>query len=52
MILSLKVLLDRQPSPSLDDVKRALSGNLCRCGSYTKIFRATQDAAAALRRRS
>ncbi|MFQ5694653.1 MAG: 2Fe-2S iron-sulfur cluster-binding protein, partial [Terriglobia bacterium] len=39
-----KALLDRNPNPSLDDIKQGLSGNLCKCGTYTKIFRAVQDA--------
>lgn len=39
-IMSVKALLDSNPSPTLDDVKRALSGNLCRCGAYPKIFKA------------
>jgi aerobic-type carbon monoxide dehydrogenase small subunit (CoxS/CutS family) len=50
MVMSLKVLLDRNPDPSLDDVKQAISGNLCKCGTYTKIFRAARDAGRAMRR--
>jgi xanthine dehydrogenase YagT iron-sulfur-binding subunit len=50
MILSLKVLLDRRPDPSLDEVKQAIGGNLCKCGSYTKIFRAARDAGRTMRR--
>ena len=38
MILSAKALLDRNRSPVEDDVKQALSGVLCRCGSYRKII--------------
>ncbi len=37
MILSAKALLDRNPTPSEDEIKRALAGVLCRCGSYKKI---------------
>jgi len=37
-ILSLKALLDSNPDPSLQEVKRAVSGNLCRCGAYSKII--------------
>jgi aerobic-type carbon monoxide dehydrogenase small subunit (CoxS/CutS family) len=37
MILSSKALLDRIPNPSEDEIKQALSGVLCRCGSYKKI---------------
>ena len=37
MILSAKALLDRNRNPGEDDIKKALSGILCRCGSYKKI---------------
>src|SRR3990172_4239252 len=50
MVMALKVLLDRNPNPSLDDIKDGLAGNLCKCGTYPKIFRAVQDAARAPRR--
>jgi len=33
------------PNPTLDDVRAATSGNLCRCGSYPKVFEATVAAA-------
>lgn len=49
MVMSLKVLLDRNQNPSLDEVKEAISGNLCKCGTYPKIFRAAREAAAKLR---
>jgi aerobic-type carbon monoxide dehydrogenase small subunit (CoxS/CutS family) len=52
MVVSLKALLDHNQDPSLDDVKQALSGNLCKCGTYTKIFRAARDAARTMRERS
>lgn len=45
MIMSCASLLDRNPNPNLDDVKRAVSGNLCRCGTYPKVFAATLDLA-------
>jgi aerobic-type carbon monoxide dehydrogenase small subunit (CoxS/CutS family) len=38
MILSAKALLDENNSPSLQEIKQALSGNLCRCTGYTKIY--------------
>ena len=38
MILSAKALLDRNPGAGEDDIKHALSGTLCRCGSYKKII--------------
>lgn len=40
MILAAKVLLESNPNPTLDDVRLALSGNLCRCTGYKKIFEA------------
>ncbi len=40
MILSAKALLDENPAPSEDDVKEAISGNLCRCTGYKKIVEA------------
>ncbi len=45
MVMSCAALLDRNPNPNLDDVKHAVSGNLCRCGTYPKIFAATLDVA-------
>ena len=38
MILAAVNLLDRNPSPSEEDVREGLAGNLCRCTGYTKIF--------------
>jgi carbon-monoxide dehydrogenase small subunit len=40
MILSAKALLDKNPGAGVERVKEALSGVLCRCGSYTKIIEA------------
>ena len=51
MIMSAKHLLDNNSSPSLDDVKQATSGNLCRCGTYPKVFTAVLDAAKSARKR-
>ena len=45
MVMSCAALLERNPNPNLDDVKHAVSGNLCRCGTYPKIFAATLDVA-------
>ena len=42
MILSAKALLDRNPRPSEEEIKQALSGVLCRCGSYQKIVEAVR----------
>ncbi|MCH2129957.1 MAG: (2Fe-2S)-binding protein [Pirellulaceae bacterium] len=46
-IMSAKALLDKKPSPSEEDIRFYLAGNLCRCTGYDKIVRAVQDAAAA-----
>jgi carbon-monoxide dehydrogenase small subunit len=45
MILSSKALLDRNPSPTDDEIKEALAGNFCRCTGYTKILDAVRAAA-------
>jgi len=45
MIMSIKALLDRNPSPTDEDIRRSIDGNLCRCGSYPNIIKATMDAA-------
>ena len=44
MILSAKVLLDENPRPAEDEINKALSGVLCRCGSYKKIIAAVKAA--------
>ncbi|MBO6557924.1 MAG: (2Fe-2S)-binding protein [Pseudomonadales bacterium] len=40
-----KALLDRNPDPSVEEIRYALAGNLCRCTGYDKIVRAVQAAA-------
>ena len=45
MIVSSAALLAQNSSPSQADISEAISGNLCRCTGYTKIFRAVEDAA-------
>ena len=37
MVISAKALLDRNPNPTLDEIREELSGNLCRCTGYVKI---------------
>ena len=46
MVLTAKALLDKEPNPSAENIKNAMSGNLCRCTGYTKILEAIQQAAA------
>lgn len=45
-IMSLRALLDGNPNPSDDQIERAVSGNLCRCGAYPNILAAARQAAA------
>jgi len=45
MILTAKALLDENPSPTVDDVREALAGNLCRCGNYNSITESVLAAA-------
>jgi len=45
MILSAKALLMHTPHPTLEEIHRAMEGNLCRCTGYNKILAAVQDAA-------
>ncbi|MFM0500117.1 (2Fe-2S)-binding protein [Paraburkholderia caffeinilytica] len=45
MIMTAKALLDRDPNPSVETIRRELSRNLCRCGTHVEIVRAVQRAA-------
>lgn len=49
-IMTLKALFDENPNRSLEEIKRAVSGNLCRCGAYLRIAQAGLDAAQRLAR--
>lgn len=49
IIMSAKVLLDANPSPSDTEIKQALAKNLCRCGTHLRIVRAIKRAAAEMR---
>jgi len=44
MLMTSKSLLDRNPSPAKHEIGRAISGNLCRCTGYVKIFEAVKAA--------
>jgi aerobic-type carbon monoxide dehydrogenase small subunit (CoxS/CutS family) len=48
-VVTAKALLDHNNNPSVDEIKEALAGNLCRCGSYPTHIKAIQDAARILR---
>ena len=50
MLLSAKALLDENPEPGVEEVKKAISGNLCRCTGYTKIVGAVLAAAEKMRK--
>jgi carbon-monoxide dehydrogenase small subunit len=45
LVVATADLLRRNPSPSDDEIREALSGNLCRCTGYAKIFDAVRLAA-------
>jgi nicotinate dehydrogenase subunit A len=47
MIMTARALLARTPKPDVEQIKQALEGNLCRCGTHTRIVRAIQRAAEA-----
>ena len=44
-VMTAKAFLDENPNPTLEEIKEALAGNLCRCGCYAAIVRAVQVAA-------
>lgn len=52
ILMSLSALLDQTLTPSEDDVRQAIAGNLCRCGTYLNTVRATLAAARELRARA
>ncbi len=51
MLLSAKALLDENPRPTEEEVRQAISGNLCRCTGYHKIVEAIVDVAQSSKRR-
>jgi carbon-monoxide dehydrogenase small subunit len=52
ILMSAWALLRKNPHPTRPEIAQALSGNLCRCTGYTKIFEAVERAAAELRKRA
>ena len=49
MVMTAKALLDKEPAPSRERIKEALSGNLCRCTGYQQIWESVEDAARVMR---
>lgn len=49
-IVTAKALLDRNPNPTVEEIKEALAGNLCRCGTYPQHIKAVLEAASILNR--
>jgi xanthine dehydrogenase YagT iron-sulfur-binding subunit len=49
MIMSIAAVLERHPDATLDQIKQAVAGNICRCGTYPHVFKAALAAAARLR---
>ncbi|RLE89388.1 MAG: (2Fe-2S)-binding protein [Thermoprotei archaeon] len=50
VIMAMKHLLDKNPNPTEEEIKEALSGNLCRCGSYLRFIKAAKLAAEYIRK--
>jgi xanthine dehydrogenase YagT iron-sulfur-binding subunit len=48
-VTSCKALLDKNPNPTLDEVKKGLEGNICRCGTYVGVMQAALAAAKAMK---
>ena len=46
MVMGARSLLNQNPKPARDQIKQALAGNLCRCGTHTRILRAIERAVA------
>jgi 4-hydroxybenzoyl-CoA reductase subunit gamma len=49
MVMAAEALLRREPNPSVEQIRAALAGNLCRCTGYVKIVESVQAAAEAAR---
>jgi xanthine dehydrogenase YagT iron-sulfur-binding subunit len=44
-IMSVRALFEQNPNPSQEEIRQAVSGNICRCGAYPRIFAAAEEAA-------
>lgn len=49
LVMAATALLGKNPNPTSQDIRRGLSGNLCRCGTYPNVFAAVQKAAETMR---
>ena len=49
MIMIAKALLDRNPNPTEEEIRKAIAGNVCRCTGYVKIVQSIHEAAKAIR---
>ena len=49
ILMTAKALLDREPNPSRERIKEAISGNLCRCTGYQQIYESIEEAAKTMR---
>lgn len=49
LVMSVKSLLERNPNPTREEIKTAISGNLCRCTGYQQVIEAAEDAARVMR---
>ncbi len=49
LVMSCAALVESKPNPSIEEIKDAISGHLCRCGSYPHVFAAAMDAAKTLK---
>jgi len=48
-VMAVKAFLDKNPSPTMEDVEKGLGGNLCRCGTYVGVRQAVLEAAKAMK---
>lgn len=48
-VTACKALLDKNPNPTLDEVRKGVDGNICRCGTYVGVLQAALDAAKAMK---
>lgn len=49
MIMSVVGLLEEKPNPTREEIVKGMNGNVCRCGTYTRIIAAIEQAAAAMK---